>query len=101
MQSVGPIWFSAGFVTTEAISGTVVNDAVLEVASPMQPVTAADERYESTLEGGCRVAHRAPGSARVQRRGASLPIAWLPLSLLAFALWRRSCKRRASGRERA
>jgi hypothetical protein len=96
---VGPIWFSAGFVTTEAISGTVVNDAVLEVANPIQSVTAANPRYESTLEGGCRIANGAAGTARARGRGASLPIvASLPLMLIALALWWRKGRRRSSRR---
>jgi hypothetical protein len=104
LQSVGPIWFSAGFVTTEALESTAANDAVLEITSPIQPVTAASDRYESTLEGGCRVTRGALGGAAAQRPDARLPRpnAWLfALSVLAFALRRRAGRRRTARRERA
>jgi hypothetical protein len=104
LQSVGPIWFSAGFVTTEALESTAANDAVLEITSPIQPVTAATDRYESTLEGGCRVMGGAVGGAAAQRSDALSPraSAWLfALSAVGFASWRRAGKRRSAGRERA
>jgi hypothetical protein len=104
LQSVGPIWFSAGFVTTDALESTAANDAVLEITSPIQPVTAASERYESTLEGGCRVTHAALGGGRAQRSDAlsARQSAWLvSLSVIAFALRRRAGRRRSAGRERA
>jgi hypothetical protein len=94
LQSVGPIWFSAGFVTADAVSSTPDRDAVLEVASPMLPATSSAERYESTLEGGCRIA-RAPGGA-----GADSHAYWRAMALpLGVSLLRVGRRRRAAGRK--
>lgn len=57
-QWQGPIWFAAGFVATETLSGTPDHDVVNEVAHPMMPATSGAAGYESFLEGGCNVSSK-------------------------------------------
>ncbi len=52
-QWQGPIWFSAGFVATDQLSGTPENDSVREVKLPLMPATSGAALYESKLQGGC------------------------------------------------
>lgn len=94
-QSVGPVWFSAGFVTTDSINGSPAGDGVLEVASPMLPASSSAVRYESTLEGGCSIA-RGPGAERANSRDAYLLIA---IGLLGALVTAR--RRSAAAKERA
>jgi hypothetical protein len=82
----GPIWFAAGFVATEEVSGDPYEDAVTEIAQPLLPAASNRSRYEQELEGGCGVV-RGGGVASA----AGLPI--LPLALL----WWRRARRRSGG----
>lgn len=47
----GPIWFSAGLVASEALSGTPQDDYVYEFSAPMVPKGSASDSYEAVLEG--------------------------------------------------
>jgi uncharacterized protein (TIGR03382 family) len=59
----GPVWFSAGFVTTDMISGTPDNDSVREVSVPLLPATSGAAHYQSQLYSGCSAAGPRAGSA--------------------------------------
>lgn len=81
---VGTVWFGAGFVTTDAVSGTPDGDAVKEVVRPLLAAASNEERYESTLRGTCAV-----GSRSLATHGdASLPFAcgWLIAAALLLLL---------------
>lgn len=52
----GPIWFSAGFVASEALSGTPEQDAVQEISVPLVQAGAADGAYQQTLRHACAFA---------------------------------------------
>lgn len=92
---VGPVWFAAGFVTTDALSGTPQGDAVKEYARAMLPANSSAERYESELSGGCSVSwiakaergHRAPASG------------WAAFLLTCAAFVGRRARRRAGARK--
>lgn len=56
MTQEGPIWFSAGFVASEALSGTPEDDAVYELSVPMVQGAGASGRYQETLRGTCSAA---------------------------------------------
>jgi hypothetical protein len=58
----GPIWFSAGFVASEALAGTPEHDAVQEISVPIVQADSAGAAYEQTLRSACGVA-RAGGAA--------------------------------------
>jgi hypothetical protein len=49
----GPIWFSAGFVATEALSGTPELDSFKEVSLPIAQAGAASTTYQQVLHRGC------------------------------------------------
>jgi hypothetical protein len=51
----GPIWFSAGFVTSEQLSNTPEGDAVYEVSVPMVQGGSDSSTYQETLRGTCSV----------------------------------------------
>jgi len=51
----GPIWFSAGFVASEALSGTPENDSVFEVAMPMNQLDSSSATYTQNLRNACSV----------------------------------------------
>jgi hypothetical protein len=92
---VGPIWFAAGFVTTDAISGTPQGDSVKEYARALLPASSSAVRYESEIDGGCSV--RAPRANDVQasRWGAFLLVA----ALFALGRTRRREARSAGARK--
>lgn len=98
-QSVGPVWFAAGLVTSDAVSGSPAGDAVLEVTSPMLPGDSSADRYESTLQGGCRVA-LAAGAARTSSRDAYLPFG-LGAGLFAWRVLGARRRRMAARKGRA
>jgi len=90
----GPIWFSAGFVATEAQSGTPAQDSVDEVAVPIVQADSKQDAYRQVLRSGCGLAAPSRRSGRSPR----LP-GWL-LALGLAGLWRarRRVPRRARGR---
>lgn len=51
----GPIWFAAGFVATEALSGGFEGDSVHEIRVPMVQADAAGGDYQRVLSSGCAV----------------------------------------------
>jgi hypothetical protein len=51
----GPIWFSAGFVASEVLSGTSQEDSVQEVSIPIVQAGTPGSEYEQTLRSGCEV----------------------------------------------
>jgi hypothetical protein len=83
----GPIWFSAGFVTSEQLSGTPDVDGVYDLSVPVQQAGSGESRHQETLRGACSV--RAP---RAERASAG----WLASLALAFAsLLHRASRRRS------
>ncbi|HMI90097.1 MAG TPA: hypothetical protein VK509_01985 [Polyangiales bacterium] len=59
----GPIWFSAGFVATEALSGTFEQDSVDEITVPLVPRGTSGGDYNQRLRSGCALfAPRLPSS---------------------------------------
>jgi hypothetical protein len=83
----GAIWFSAGFVTSEAVSRTPDDDGVYELSVPVVQADSGQSRHQDTLRGSCAV--RAPGAARAS---ASLLAS---IALVFAALVRRSSRRRS------
>jgi hypothetical protein len=77
----GAIWFSAGFVATDAVSGDPDGDQVTELTRVMLPAVSEASRYQSTLHAGC--AAQPVGSARASGSPALLG------ALLALGLLRR------------
>jgi MYXO-CTERM domain-containing protein len=75
----GPIWFSAGFVATDALSGDFAADSVDQVSVPLVQADGESGKYERTLRSGCSLSP-GPGSA-----GAGA----LSLAALGLALRRR------------
>ena len=74
----GPIWFSAGFVTTENATGIPNdNDFVTELVVPMNAAVDGPV-YETTLGGGCSVVQAVGASGRTRL--------WQALGLFALAL---------------
>src|SRR4029077_7960968 len=51
--SEGPIWFSAGFVASEALSGTFEQDSVQEFSSPLLQAGTPGASYQETLRSAC------------------------------------------------
>jgi hypothetical protein len=93
---VGPVWFAAGFVTTDALSGTPQGDAVKEYARAMLPAGSSAERYESELNGGCSV--RRAKAERGQRAPASPWAAFLLIGTVFVG--RRACRRACARKDR-
>lgn len=56
----GPIWFSAGFVATEALSGTFEGDSVQEISVPIVQADTASGKYQQVLQSGCSLAPEQP-----------------------------------------
>lgn len=78
----GPIWFSAGFVASEALSGTPENDSVFEVSVPMNQLDSSSATYTQDLRSACSV-------TRVGSAGGSAGL-WCGVLLVLAAL----CARR-------
>ena len=78
------IWFAAGFVASDRVSGDPLGDRVREIKIPIQPAASAKARYETALSGGCSVRRG------VQSRGPAFAFA---LVLGCIVLWRQ--RRRA------
>lgn len=83
----GPIWFSAGFVATDALSGSPETDSVVELSMPMNQLGSDSDQYQQTLRNACSVSSvgAAPGH----------PTVLAMFACVAFALRFRS-RRRAS-----
>jgi hypothetical protein len=89
----GPIWFSAGFVATEALSGTPEFDSFKEVSLPIAQAGAASTAYQQVLHSSCTLVAIGPQ-----------PSAAAPLSVLTVWLWlawRRLRRARQPGRMRS
>jgi hypothetical protein len=82
----GPIWFSAGFVASEALSGTPEHDAVRELSVPMVQAGTQRDAYQQELRGTCAV-------QRVSNAGGANSV--LVLLAVALAAWRARRRRRA------
>jgi hypothetical protein len=91
----GAIWFSAGFVATDAVSGDPGGDAVTELTRVLMPAASDAARYQSTLRGDCAVTALGPGA----RRTTAWPGAWLALLVLGL-LRGRGVMARARARRR-
>jgi hypothetical protein len=84
--SEGPIWFSAGFVASEALSGTFEQDSVQEISLPLLQAGTPSAMYQETLHSACALV-----------RSRSRPsLGMLALGALAAVL----LVRRARGREK-
>ena len=83
----GPIWFSAGFVASEALNGTADGDSVQEVSLPVVQSGTAADTYQQTLHNGCTLFD----GGTAARAGA-----WLAGVALLAATWR--LRRRATRR---
>jgi hypothetical protein len=84
----GAIWFSAGFVASEALDGTPNGDSVQEVSLPIVQAGTPSGTYQQTLHNGCTLfAGRA-----APRAGASIA------ALAAIALYARRRARRTRER---
>lgn len=79
-QTDDSIWFSAGFVATDTLSGNPQNDSFAEVSGPLRPI-GSEREYVSELNGGCSALR--PGG-----RSGGLPLAALGL-LIGCVVWRR------------
>lgn len=77
MTQEGAIWFSAGFVTSEQLSGTPEGDSVYEISVPMVQKGASSGRYQETLRGTCAVS--------AARSGERAPVGLLALGGAALA----------------
>jgi hypothetical protein len=86
----GTIWFSTGFVGTDRISLTPLDDGTAEVTIPLVP--RGNAGYESQIQQNCGVMRLA--GTPVRRGGGSLA----PLGLLLLLLVWRRVKPRAGGR---
>jgi hypothetical protein len=73
----GAIWFSAGFVASEALSGTPDGDSVQEVALPIVQAGTPAATYQQTLHNGCTLS----GDGAARRSGV-----WGGLLLAACVL---------------
>lgn len=58
----GPVWFSAGFVATDALSGTPEDDSVVELAMPMNSLGSSSGSYQRTLRSACSVSNVGVGA---------------------------------------
>jgi hypothetical protein len=70
----GPIWFSAGFVATDALSGTFEHDSVEEVALALVPAGTPGALYRAKLQSACAVSAVASGP-------------WPTAAVLVFMCW--------------
>jgi hypothetical protein len=74
----GPIWFSAGFVATDGVTGTPEFDSVKEIAVPIVPAATGSAAYDETLlRSGCALA---PWPQRTSSGGlafAFVALAWI------------------------
>jgi len=59
----GPIWFSAGFVATGALTGSFDRDSVDEISVPLLQRDSDQSKYERVLRSGCALPHT-PGAPR-------------------------------------
>lgn len=72
-QWQGPIWFAAGFVTTERVSGDPREDAVTEIKRVLLPAATMQRYSESALKAGCSV-------GGVRARPTESYLGWLMLA---------------------
>ena len=86
----GPIWFSAGFVASEALSGTFERDSVQEVSLPVVQAGTAGGTYQQALHSGCALAR-----ASSQPRTAMPAFALAALAVLLGRRGRRRARRRS------
>jgi hypothetical protein len=86
----GPIWFSAGFVTTYDRSAAPNDDDFVSLMSvPLKPGYQGEE-FENVLESGCNVAHGPRGGTSTHAARAAL----LGMLLILGLVISRSHKRR-------
>jgi hypothetical protein len=78
----GPIWFSAGFVATEALSGTFEQDSVDEITVPLVPQGTSGGQYNQRLSSGCAALVSPQDDGRWSRASCSLVLAALALLLV-------------------
>jgi hypothetical protein len=92
----GPIWFSAGFVASEALSGTSQADSVQEVTVPVVQAGTPGATYEQTLRRDCgvaRVAREGSVASRAGARGCGLAVAAIGVAWLLRRTRRRARER--------
>jgi hypothetical protein len=94
-QYHGPIWFSAGFVTTyDASSEPNDDDYVTALSIPMNTASQGPP-YQNTLDGGCTIS----GAAMTGRRD-TMPGRWLSWVGMLSALMVRRLRRRSTTAQR-
>lgn len=95
----GAIWFSAGFVASEALSGTPEGDSVHEVSLPVVQSGTPAATYQQTLHNGCTAPGdggargRSTNDAPALRGGASGIWGGIVLALCALRMRRRAARR--------
>jgi hypothetical protein len=85
----GPIWFSAGFVASEALDGTFEQDSVDEFSVPVVQAGSSSAAYQETLHNACTLV-----GARSRRSSAALGLFVAPGVLLALRARRRGREQR-------
>lgn len=96
----GPIWFSAGFVATDALEGTPNGDSVTEVAVPMTLASDNAAQYAHRLRGACSVGNigaRVTNTTSAQATTAQGGLSgwWMLLPAFVYAWLRRARRARA------
>jgi hypothetical protein len=87
-QYEGTLWFSAGFVASEALSGTTAGDSVFESTVPVIPASSPTGFYQESLENAsCAV-------AGAGRRPTHAVAAWPVFAALVWWRTRRRGRRR-------
>ena len=84
----GPIWFSAGFVASEMLSGTFEADSVSEVSFPVLQLGADSAVYQQAIHSACAIT---PGPAASSTRSA--PLLFVAALLTLGARLRRRARR--------
>ncbi len=72
----GPIWFSAGYVATDASSGTPDLDSVQELVMPIQAAALGGAAYEETLRSGCALVPARPRAGSFPWSLGFVALAW-------------------------
>jgi len=83
----GPVWFSAGFVATDALTGTPENDSVVEFAMPMTSLASSGGDYQRTLRSACSVSSVGGGVSQRSLVGVLLLLALVLITLRSRRFW--------------
>jgi hypothetical protein len=87
------VWFAAGFVSTDRISGTPASDSVSTIAGPLQPTTSGSGGgYQSDLQNDCAIS-RVSGHPASRQAGLLTAVGLLVVTLARSRRRRRWGKR--------